>query len=121
MTLKALVLTAVLTCAFPAFAHESKGPNGGRVTDVGAYHVELVARQNIVELFVSDSKDKPVPTAGFKALAILVVEGKPQRIALEQGEQGRLTGQASVTVPSAPKGVVQLTSPDGKTAQARFD
>lgn len=121
MTRNALVLAVVLTCTLPAFAHDAKGPNGGRTTDAGTYHVELVTRQNIVELFVSDTGEKPIPPAGFKALAILVVEGKPQRITLEPSEQGRLTGKASMTMSAAPKGVVQLTSPDGKTVQAKFD
>jgi hypothetical protein len=121
MNLKAFILAGILAIALPALAHDAKGPNGGRTTDAGTYHVELVARQNTVELYVSDASEKPVPPVGFKALAILVVEGKPQRITLEPTEQGRLAGKASVTLPASPKGVVQLTSPDGKTAQAKFN
>jgi len=33
----------------------------------------------------------------------------------------RLSGNATAALPNQPKGVVQLTAPDGKTAQAKFD
>ena len=110
-----------LFTAAPSLAHEAKGPNGGRIADAGSYHVELVAKESLVELYVSDAGDKPIPATGFKAVAILTVGGKPQRIVLEAAEPSRLSGNASVPLPKQPKGAVQLTSPDGKTASARFN
>jgi hypothetical protein len=71
-------------------------------------------------VFVSDASDKPVSPAGFKGTAILVVDGKPQRIALAPDGDTRLAGKAAVVLPKEPKGVVQLSAPNGKTAQARF-
>jgi hypothetical protein len=107
--------------ATPALSHEvAKGPNGGRVADAGAYHVELVAEGASVSVYVSDADDKPLPAQGFKAVALLVVGGKPQRIPLEP-EGARLAGSAVVPLPASPKGAVQLTAPDGKTASARFN
>ena len=120
--MKALIITvAALLIAAPALAHEAKGPNGGRIADAGSYHVELVAKETLVELYVSDANDKPVPATGFRAVAILMSEGKPQRIVLEAKEAARLSGNAAVALPKEPKGAVQLTSPDGKTASARFN
>jgi hypothetical protein len=120
--MKALIITlAALFIAAPALAHEAKGPNGGRIADAGSYHVELVAKETLVELYVSDANEKPVPATGFKAVAILTVSGKPQRIVLEAKEAARLSGSAAVKLPKEPKGAVQLTSPDGKTASARFN
>lgn len=113
-------LTLALS-AMPAFAHEVvKGPNGGRVADAGSYHVELVARGDALEAFLTDSGEKPVAPAGFKGTALLVVDGKPQRISLEP-DGARLAGKSPVSLPASPKGAVQLTSPDGKTASARFN
>jgi hypothetical protein len=115
-------LTAVIALIFavPAFAHEvSKGPHGGRVAKAGDYHVELVASTNTVDVFLTDAGDKPVPPAGFKGLAILVIDGKSARVALEPRD-ARLTGQAP-GVPQDVKGVVQITAPDGKRAQAKFN
>jgi hypothetical protein len=69
---------------------------------------------------VTDADDKPLSAQGFKATALLVVDGKPQRIPLEP-DGARLAGKAAITLPATPKGAVQLTAPDGKTASARFN
>jgi hypothetical protein len=121
MNLKSLLLVGLLSLASPALAHEAKGPNGGRLTDAGAYHVELVAKQGGIEVFVSDDKEKPVSATGFKGLAILVIGGKSERIVLEPSGTDRLRGTASTTVPNTAKGVIQLTGPDGKVSQAKFN
>ena len=120
MTLKPFLFAAALIVAQPALAHEAKGPNGGKVVDAGEYHVELVAKDANVAVFVTDGSDKPVPATGFKGTAILVVDGKPQRITLEpQGPS--LTGKAAVALPAEPKGAVQLTTPAGSTVQGKFN
>ncbi len=126
MTLKTLILIAALAMATvghqPAVSHEvAKGPNGGQVVDAGDYHVELVAKQNIVEVFVRDGSDNPVPATGFKGTAILIVDGKQQRITLEASDGNRLAGKASTALPARPRGVVQLTAPGDKTVQGRFN
>ena len=73
---------------------------------------------NVVDVFLTDTDDKPVAPGGFQALAILVISGKSARIPLEAGD-ARLTGPAP-GVPADVKGVVQITGPGGKTAQAKF-
>jgi hypothetical protein len=122
MNAKLLMIAALLswsTCA--SWAHDHKGPNGGRVEDAGTYHIELVSKSDKVELFVSDANLKPIPATGFKAIAIFAVDGKSQRILLEPAGSARLSGTATAALPARPKGVVQLTGPDGKTAQAKFN
>ena len=74
-----------------------------------------------VDVYVSDGADRPLPAAGFKATAILAIDGKPQRIVLGPAEGNRLTGQSTIAAPGVPKGAVLLTAPDGKTAQAKID
>ena len=115
-------LLALVLLAGPVHAHEpTKGPNGGMTVDAGAYHVELVARAAKVDVFVTDSGNQPVPAAGFRGTAILVVDGKAQRIVLSPADGNRLTGTASAPLPANPKGAVQLSLPDGKTAQGKFN
>ncbi|MBI1383985.1 MAG: hypothetical protein GC150_03625 [Rhizobiales bacterium] len=103
-------------------AHEAApGQNGGLRVDAGIYHTELfVDGTTSVVVFLSDVDDTPIPAAGFKATAILIVDGKPQRVALEPGEGSRLVGTAPLAVSPGVKGVVQLTAPDGTTAQGKF-
>ena len=118
-TAAALLAASVLT----ASAHEPrKGPNGGALVDAGkSYHVELIAKgSEEVVVVLSDINDKPVAAAGFKANAILIVGGKTQRFALEPADGSRLVGKAPVAIPAGTKGAVQLTAPDGATAQAKF-
>lgn len=106
-----------------ANAHEPRiGPNGGRLVDAGdRYHVELVADGSpAVVLYLYDAEDRPIPAEGFSGNAILVVDGKTQRFALTPDAETRLSGQAPVGVPLETKGAIQIKTPDGDSAQAKF-
>lgn len=118
-----LAVSLVLMAPLAAMAHDPRpGPNGGLQVDAGTrYHAELVAKGTPeVALFLYDANDKPIPTAGFRAQAILVIDGKTQRFPLQPADGSRLVGTAPVAVPVGVKGAVQLTAPDGSTAQAKF-
>ena len=121
MILPRLALIAGLLTVSAVCAHEAAGQHGGRVADAGSFHVELVARGESVDVFVSDGAQKPVPAAGFKGAAILIVGGKPTRIPLEPADGNRLSGKAATPIGAAPKGAVQLTAPDGATASGKFN
>jgi hypothetical protein len=117
-----LTLLAALLIATNTLAHEaSKGPNGGAQVDAGNYHVEMVARDTALTVYLHDEKEKPVDTKGYKATGIFVIDGKPQRIELKADSANKLTGTSSVPLPTALKGAVQITLPTGKTVQAKFD
>ena len=74
-------LFAALLIATTAFAHgPTKGPHGGVQVDAGDYHVELVANDRAVAVYLHDENDKPVDAKGGKATGIFVIDGKPQRI-----------------------------------------
>lgn len=116
-------LILALTIATAAHAHEPRpGPNGGLKVDAGkSWHAELVANGTPdVVLFLYDHEDKPIPATGFRANAILVIDGKTQRFPLQPADGSKLVGSAPVPVPKGVKGAVQLTGPDGAGAQAKF-
>jgi hypothetical protein len=121
MYAKFLLIGALLISSGAAWGHDVKGRHGGRITDAGAYHVEMVVKSDTVDVFISDQSEKPVAVSGFKGTAILVAGGKSQRVVLAPAEGARLSGSATAPLPDQPKGVVQLTTPDGKTIQAKFD
>lgn len=121
MILPRLILAVGLLAATAAYAHETAGTHGGRVADAGDFHVELVTKGEAVDVYVSDGRQKPVPATGFKGTAILVVGGKPARVALEPADGNRLTGKAAAALTDRPKGAVQLTGPDGATASGKFN
>ena len=116
-----LTLGVALLAALPAYAHEPKASHGGRIADAGPYHVELVAKDTAIEVFLIGENDKPVDPKGFKGVAIFNLGGKAERITLAPSEKNNLSGTAATALPANPKGAVQLTAPDGKTATARFD
>jgi hypothetical protein len=121
MKLSYLALGIALLALLPAHAHEVKSLHGGRLADAGSYHVELVAKDKAIEIFLTGENDKPVDPKGFRGVAIFNLGGKAERITLAPSEKGILTGQATGSLPPDLKGAIQLTAPDGKTATARFD
>ena len=121
MKLTHLAFAVALLAALPAYAHDAKSLHGGRLADAGPYHVELVAKEKAVDVFIVGENGKPVDPKGFKAVAIFTLGGKAERITLAPSEKDRLSGTAASALPANPKGAVQLTAPDGKTATARFD
>jgi hypothetical protein len=118
-----LSIAFALGLASVAMAHEPRtGPHGGALVDAGSYHIEVVAKGEALDIFVSDANDKPLSTIGFKALAIFSVEGKSIRVMLEPSTDGqKLYGMATNSLGRRPKGAVQLTAPDGKTATGRVN
>lgn len=112
----------VLMTGSGALAHEAgKGRNGGLRVDAGNYHTELLVDGTTnVTVFLSDADDKPIPAKDFKANAILIIGGKSQRFPLTPADGSKLIGTAPGPVNPGVKGAIQLTAPDGKTAQAKF-
>ncbi|MFN3349589.1 hypothetical protein, partial [Pseudorhodoplanes sp.] len=98
--LKLLAVLSALIISAPAVAHDARGSHGGRVADAGQYHVELITKNNVIDVYLTDHNDKPVQPTGFKGLAILAVGGKSQRIVLEPAEGGKLTGKATGNLPA---------------------
>jgi hypothetical protein len=115
-------LSLVLMTGSVVLAHEAaKGRNGGLRVDAGAYHAELLVDGTAnVAVFLSDADDKPISAKDFKANAILVINGKSQRFPLAPAEGSKLVGTAPAPVKPGVKGAIQLTAPDGATAQAKF-
>ncbi len=118
--MRLIIAAIMLMGAGAASSHEAIGPNGGRLVDAGNLHVELVPLGKAVNVFVTDQADKPLPVAGYKGFAVLVIDGKPVRIPLGPATDNRLTGAAQVDVPKMVKGAVQLQLPAGGSVQGRF-
>ena len=118
----ALALSFVLMTSSFAVAHEAaKGQNGGLRVDAGKFHTELLVDGTTnVTVFLSDADDKPIPAKDFKANAIFVIDGKSQRFALTPADGSKLVGTAPAPVRPGVKGAIQLTAPDGASAQAKF-
>ncbi len=120
--LAAIALSFMLTTGSAAIAHEAaKGQNGGLRVDAGKFHTELlVDGTTTVTVFLSDAADKPIEAKDFKANAIFVIDGKSQRFALNPADGSKMIGTAPAPVKPGVKGAIQLTAPDGESAQGKF-
>jgi hypothetical protein len=105
-----------------ARAHEPrKGPNGGELVDAGNYHVEVVGKGTMLEVFVSDAADKPLKASDFKVLAIMLIDGETRRITMEPTADGSRFTATSPAAITRVRGAVQLTDKAGKTATGRVN
>ncbi|MDP2355035.1 MAG: hypothetical protein Q8M31_03105 [Beijerinckiaceae bacterium] len=118
--MRSILIASSMLLASLAQAHETTGPNGGRLVDAGDLHVELVSKGREIDVFVTDANDKPLPVEGYKGTAVLVINGKPQRIPLAPADANRLTGAAAIDIPKTARGAVQLQLPAGGSVQGRF-
>jgi hypothetical protein len=117
-----LLAAAALLAAGTAVAHgPDRGKHGGSQVDAGDYHVEMVAKDTTLAIYVSNDKDQPVDAKGFKATGLFVVGGKAQRIELKHESENKLSGTSLVALPTKLKGAVQIMLPGGKTVQAKFE
>ncbi len=121
MNLKTLALVAGLLAAPAASAHAPKvGVHGGPQVDAGLYHLELVAKETSLDAFLVGHNGNAVPTEGYKGTAILLLDGKPQRIPLTPAGDNRLTGTVPSPLSGEIKGAVQITLPSGGTVLGKF-
>ena len=117
-----LLAAAVLLAAGTAVAHgPDRGKHGGSQVDAGDYHIEMVAKDATLAIYVSNDKDQPVDAKGFSATGLFVIGGKAQRIELKHESENKLSGTSPVALPRKLKGAVQIKMPGGKTVQAKFE
>jgi hypothetical protein len=115
------VIITALALPIGASAHAPKiGQNGGPQEDAGSFHVEIVPKGTVLQVYLKDQADKAVTSSGFKGTAIFVIDGKAERITLTPAGENQLKGTSSVDLPAEPKGAVQITTPTGSTVQAKF-
>ncbi len=96
------------------------GPNKGQVRDAGKYHLELVAANGGLTVFVTDAKHRPVATDGASATAIVLSGKKQMKISLKPVSKNVLRGGESVVKSKDMKVVVRLIMAGQKRVQARF-
>ena len=62
-----------------ASAHgPARGPNGGQMQDLAGSHVELVAKDFELVLYLFDAENKPLPAKGATATATVLVAGQQE-------------------------------------------
>lgn len=120
----AIATFALLLAALPAAAgddhdHDHAAKFGGKLVESGHHHLEVVAKDGMIEVHVAGEEGKPEDVAGAKASATVLSEGKPSTIQLTP-EGGVLKGTGSFKAVKGTTIVITLTMPDHKPEQARL-
>lgn len=123
-----LALCATLLAAVPVGAHRAKDSepvkalHGGQSLAAGPYHLELVAKDGELVLYVTDHSDKPIPSDGAKAKATIQqgYEKATLQVELEPSGDNRLKGTGEFTINPDTGIIVFLRLPEQKAYAARF-
>ncbi|WP_426960358.1 hypothetical protein [Muricoccus radiodurans] len=113
----------LLLSATPALAHDEgkRGANGGVIGDVGNTHVEVLARDGEIRVWVLGANDRPVSAAGASGSVVVQAGGRQQTVRLEQGEGGAyLVGRGDFAAARGMRVVANLTLPGQPQRSARF-
>ena len=121
-------LCATLLVAVPVGAHSAKHSepvkalHGGQSLAAGPYHLELVAKDGELLLYVSDHSDKAIPTAGARAKATIQhgYERSKIQVEMEPSGENMLKGTGDFTISHDTGIIVFLKLPDQDAYSARF-
>ena len=123
-----VLISAALAVSLPAGAHTEEyfdsinAPHGGQMRMAGPYHLELVAKEKEIVLYVMDHSDQKISTEGGIAKATIQI-GKAKSktsIKLEPAGENTLKGTGDFAVTPQSLIVVFLKLPEHEAYSARF-
>jgi hypothetical protein len=99
-----------------------KALHGGQSLSAGPYHLELVAKDGQLLLYVTDHSDKAIPTDGAKAKATIQhgYEKANIQVELEPSGENTLRGTGEFTINPDTGVIVFLRLPEQEAYAARF-
>ena len=126
--LSTVALCTTLLVAVPVGAHSAKHAepvkalHGGQSLAAGPYHLELVAKDGELLLYVADHSDKAIPCDRAKARATIQqgFEKAKTQVELEPSGDNTLKGTGTFTINPDTGIMVFLKLPDQDAYAARF-
>ncbi|MEP6959916.1 MAG: hypothetical protein ABI980_14395 [Nitrospirota bacterium] len=128
-SITAAVLLATLIIARPVWAHSDESlldamssPHGGQIRAAGPYHLELVAKDGELLLYVTDHADNEINTIGGEGKANIQRVKTRSRITvkLEPSQNNMLTGSGDFQLDPKTVIVVFVKLPEQDAYAARF-
>lgn len=121
-------LCALLLVAIPVGAHSTKHAepvkafHGGQSLAAGPYHLELVAKDGELTLYVADHSDKAIPSDGARAKATIQQGFEKAKLQVELAPSGDniLKGTGTFTINPDTGIMVFLKLPEQEAYSARF-
>ena len=116
-----LFACCLIAISGPASAHgPTRGPNGGQMQDLAGSHVELVAKDSELVLYLFDAENKPVPAKDAAATATVLATGQQETVTFVAGDGNAMRGKGRFTAAPGMKVVVSLTLPGQRAQSGRF-
>lgn len=122
MIVRNLVFVLIL-CVIVATADAhgpERGPNGGEMQDLAGSHVELVAQDNEIVVYLFDAENKPMPAQGVIATATVLAQGKQEIVTLQPAQGNVMRGRGAFMAQPGLKVVVSLTLPGQRPQLGRY-
>jgi hypothetical protein len=88
--------------------------------DVAGVHAEMLISGNRITINVFDEANRPVPTKGFTASALVVLGPDRETLALSPSGENALNGEAKKAVAKGAAVSITLKTAAGRSGQARF-
>lgn len=118
-----VVAMAVFALTSAAIAHEDhpvEAKHGGYAIESGHHHLEVVAKDGSLEIYVDDEHGKPEDVKDAKASAVVLSNGKKETVTLTPAGPNLLKGTGTFKATKGATVVLTLTMPDHKPEQARL-
>jgi hypothetical protein len=111
---------AALLASCASWGADPHASRGGVAEETASHHLELVAKDRTLTLYVDDHKGKPIDVSKLRARASLFSGKDKGNVDLAPAGGGVLKGDAPFAIASDAKIVLTLTLEGGKPAQVRF-
>ena len=115
------VVLSLYMIVVTAYAHgPARGPNGGQMQDLAGGHVELVAHDNEIAVYLFDAENKPMSAQGVVATATVLAQGKQEMVMLQPADGNVMRGRGVFLAQPGLKVVVSLTLPGQRPELGRY-
>ncbi|SDZ13253.1 hypothetical protein [Nitrosomonas sp. Nm58] len=131
--MRRLIVTSVLLSAMVMMSHFAlahtdeylatvKAPHGGQLRVAGPFHLELVAKDGELTLYITDHGDKPVSTSGGQGKANIQVgkDGERKSVTLEPVYANIMKGKGDFQITPETSVAVFIAIPEHETQGAQF-
>ena len=125
-TIAGVAFGALLAWSGPAWAHVDEyfdsveSPHGGQLRMTGPYHVELVAKEGVLTIYVTDHADNKISVGGGLAKATVETGQSRTQVNLHPVEDNVLKGSGGFTLTPETVVIVFIKLPDQDAQSARF-
>lgn len=114
------VLAAFLLTTGASAVLAETGPKGGPMAEVDPFHLELIATDGVLNVYVYDHSEKEVDIKGATASATVLIDRKPTPVPLAAVGKNQFQGKGEFKASKDLVVIVNYTPPGGKAVQGRF-